>query len=260
MNYGFIGSGNIAVALIKGAIKSGKIKSHEVFIYDSNITVQNKISAEHGVIGVENPEALIHQTDLVFLAVKPPVMPLVLSSIQNCLGEQKRPVVSLAASVKLETMANYLKPQHPILRVMPNLNAAVCSGVNAICKNTYATDNHLHITEKFLNSSGTVHRIDEKEFDLFAALAGCSPAFTYLFMESLAKGAHKHGMNKQEALRIAAQTVLGSAKMLLDSPDHPCLLIDKVCSPGGMTIRGICSLEANGFSPTVVQAMEASMK
>ena len=138
---------------------------------------------------------------------------------------------------------------------MPNLNARIGAGTAAICKNSHVSIDVYQQVKSLLASTSEVYEMEEKLFGVFTAIAGCSPAFTYLYIESLAKGAHKLGMDKEQALAIATKAVLGSAKAMQAAKEHPWGLIDKVCSPGGMTIEGICSLEEDGFGVAVVRAV-----
>ncbi len=260
MKYGFIGAGNIATALIHGAVKSGKVDPTDIIIYNKNTTVQEKIVELTGVIGFSRGEDVATSADVLFFAVKPNVLVDLLPAYNEVLTESSKPpvIVSVAAGVELSLLTKLLEDKTlPIVRAMPNLNSYVGEGISAYCGNENALGWHKDIVANFLKSSGKALELEEKHFGTFAALAGSSPAFGYLFIDSIAKAAHKHGMKKQDALKIAAQAILGSAKMLLESDEHPAALIDKVCSPGGMTIEGIVSLQDRAFESTVVRSLEA---
>ena len=143
---------------------------------------------------------------------------------------------------------------------MPNINAAVGEAVSAFCGNKNATEKDLAFAENMCKSFGTAVSLPEKHFPLFGVIGGSSPAFAYMFIDSLARAAVKNGMPKNQALEICAQAVLGSAKMILESKEHPMELADKVCSPGGTTIEGVLSLRENGFEAAVARAVQAAVE
>ena len=141
---------------------------------------------------------------------------------------------------------------------MPNINAKVCAAISAYCGNERVSAEDKDFVEGFCNAFGKGIEIEEKLFSIYSAIGGCSPAFAYMFIDSLARGAVKNGMTKAAALEVAAQAVLGSAKMILESGEHPWKLVDAVCSPGGTTIEGVASLQNDGFEASVIKAVEAS--
>ena len=143
---------------------------------------------------------------------------------------------------------------------MPNINATVLEAMSAYCCSESVTDDQKEFANKLCSSFGKVIPLSESYFPLFCSIAGCAPAYAYMFIDSLARSAVKNGMNKSVALEIAAQTVLGSAKKILESDEHPWELIDKVCSPGGTTIEGIVSLQKDGFESAVCNAVDAALQ
>lgn len=138
---------------------------------------------------------------------------------------------------------------------MPNINATVGEAMTAYCTNGRPDEQQVKTVERLCSSFGKIIALDEKYFPIFGVLAGAAPAFSYLFIDELARAAVKLGMNKKQALEIAAQTVLGSAKLVAESDEHPFELIDKVCSPGGITIEGVTALQEFGFSNAITQAV-----
>lgn len=130
--------------------------------------------------------------------------------------------------------------------------------MSAYCKNNIVTAEQEEFVNRVFSACGKIVYVEEEQFPIFSAIAGCSPAFAYLYIDSLARAGVKHGMNKKTALEIAAQTVLGSAKLILESGEHPWELIDQVCSPGGTTIEGVLSLQENGFETEITKAVDAS--
>lgn len=259
MNYGFIGSGNMANAIIKGMLKNKVAEKNEIYIYDTNEDAKNNCKNEHGVLGVDSNEQLIEMCDVLILAVKPNIFKSLLPSISKYLSKKQVLIISIAAGQTFETMQNLLGIEVPIIRVMPNMNAAVLESISGISCNENATKDHLAITTKCFRAVGKVLEIEEAKSGAFAGIAGCSPAYTYLFIEALAKAGHKAGFSKKQAVEIVAQAVLGSAKLLLESLEEPHSLIDKVCSPGGSTIEGICVLDEYRFESALVHAVDATI-
>lgn len=143
---------------------------------------------------------------------------------------------------------------------MPNINAKVGAAMSALCANQQVTQAQKELVARLFCAVGQVKELDESFFPLFGVIAGSAPAFAYLFIDSLARAAVKNGMQKQAALEIAAQTVLGSAKLILESGEHPWVLIDQVCSPGGTTIEGIAALQETGFETGIRKAVDAALE
>jgi len=255
MKYGFIGAGNIASALMAGACE--KIGGENIFIYDTNV-VQTKLAEEKfHARGCDNLEELAANAGIIILAVKPYLVKSVLESLKPML-EINHILVSVAASRTLAEISEIL-PDTPLVRVIPNLNAAVGAGVAGYCSKN-ASDEQVEVAMALFKASGLVTEIPESQFNLFTALASSAPAFCYLFAEGLAHAAHKLGMAKPQAREIAAQVMLGSAKTMLADAAHSWELIDRVCSPGGMTVEGVCALEDAGLTSAVVKAVEATVR
>jgi pyrroline-5-carboxylate reductase len=259
MKYGFIGTGNICYAVITGAVKGG-VSCDQIEIYDIDATKTEKLSRETGVASCLQ-EKIISDAEIIFLGLKPNVLPNWLRENAAVLARRKDvpTVVSFAASVNIDSL-NALLPGTPIIRVMPNLNSAIGAGMSAICANALCDEHHIFAVTKFMSACGGTTTIDEQSLDIFTVLAGSSPAFAYLFIDSLARAALSLGLPKAQALEIAAQSVFGSAKMLLESDEHPWELVDRVCSPGGITIEGIRALQEGGFEHTVMQAVIRAVK
>ncbi len=258
MNYGFIGCGNIAKAIIAGLVRSGYADPVSINVFDvSKQAMQNTVNT-FGVKSCSGYEELIKGSNIVFIAVKPKNLINVLVNTKQDLRTSMPIVVSLCAGQTITDIETILDFPIPIVRFMPNLNASVCAGVSAYCANGHIEQELLDVVVSIFKSMGSVVAIDEADFHLFTVLASSAPAFAYLFMESLAKAALKLGMDKSLAQSIVAQTVLGSAKMLTESNEHPQQLIDKVCSPGGITIEGVTTLIERNFESTVIHAVENS--
>ncbi len=258
MKIGFIGAGNMASAIVGGAVKSGKFAPEDIFVYDINSEKADALKNELKINDCVDVDSLIDSVDAVVLAVKPNVFPTLLPSISGKINSAKSLVISIAAGKSVAEINGLLGTEVPVVRIMPNINATVLEAMSAYCCNGLVTDNQKALVEKLCSSFGKVVSIEEEKFSVYSAIAGCAPAFSYMFIDSLARAGVKNGLNKAQALEIAAQTVLGSAKKILESEEHPWELIDKVCSPGGTTIEGVCALQENGFEATVASAVEAS--
>lgn len=260
MTIGFIGGGNMAGAIIKGLLATSLYRPEEVFVTDITPERTKDCAKRLGVAVADTAEALIEHADTVVLAVKPGVFPSLLPSIAPCLQEKNPLVISIAAGKTLGFIEEALGFSPALVRVMPNINAKVGAAMSAFCANQQVTQEQKKLVARLFCAIGQVKELDEAFFPLFGVIAGSAPAFAYLFIDSLARAAVKNGMQKQVALEIAAQTVLGSAKLILEGGEHPWALIDQVCSPGGTTIEGIAALQDAGFEAGVRKSVDAALE
>lgn len=254
---GFIGTGNMASAIIKGVVESGKI-NEEIAVFDINSDKAKSLSALYGVKVFCSAGEIAKQCDKVVLSVKPNIFPALLPSIGDCLKENDPLIISIAAGKTLDYISELLPYDARIVRVMPNINAKVGAAVSAYCGNERANEADLDFVKNLCESFGIALNIEEKLFSAYSAIGGCSPAYAYMFIDSLARAAVKNGMTKAQALQVAAGTVLGSAKMILESDEHPWALVDQVCSPGGTTIEGVAALQKGSFESLVGSAVDAA--
>lgn len=249
MNIGFIGAGNMGCAIIDRLLSDN---------FEGNIYVSRKnkdaLKKMTGVIACENNSQAVQ--DITFLAVKPNMFKSVIDEIKATVKKNNSLVVSMAAGLTTDSIKNMFGFDCKIVRIMPNVNAAVASSTTAICKNEFVIDEEYTIVKELMSKTGQVIDVPENQFSVFSAIAGCSPAYVYTFIDALARGAQKMGMNKKLAIDIAASAVLGSAKYLSLSDEHPQSLVDRVCSPGGTTIEGLCTLEEYKFTAGIVKAVE----
>ena len=255
---GFIGTGNMATAIIKGVLSSGMLKGEEIGVFDLQKEKAQALSDKYGVKTFFSAEELTEKCEKIVLSVKPNVISAVLSEINEKAKEKNPLFISIAAGKSRDFLSSCVSYEGRFVRVMPNINAVVLEAVSAYCCNEKVSSEEKAFVNELLSSFGTAVEIKEDLFSVFSAIAGCSPAFSYMYIDSLARGAVKNGMPKNMALKIAAQAVLGSAKMILQSDEHPWDLVDKVCSPGGTTIEGVTSLQENAFEGTVMNAVQAS--
>lgn len=255
MKYGFIGLGNMASAIIHGMITSNQFASTDVYGINRSPEKTTKLVNKYAIQAAASIEQLVQEVDVIIIAVKPQMFEDVMPAIQQHLTDQQV-VISIAAGKSLDYLHAQLGQNTPIFRVMPNINATI--GASTSCFSTLsATDEQKAMIEQLFSTVGTIIELPEKLFSIFTTIGCASPAFTYLYIDSLARAAVREGMPKDMALEIAASSVLGSAKMVLESDSHPWALIDQVCSPGGTTIQGVTSLQVNHFESTIYDAVDA---
>ncbi|MEK6189685.1 MAG: pyrroline-5-carboxylate reductase [Carnobacterium alterfunditum] len=259
MKVGFIGIGNMASAIIKGIIQNGHTSNQDIYVHNTTPEKLAIFTAETGTHACSSNKELVEKVDILILAAKPNVFPAILTEIKAELAIHRPVVVSIAAGTTIQKLSELLNDSNdiPIIRVMPNLNSQIGEGMTAICGNNYATSEEKTFVLNMFKAVGEAIELPEKDFSTFTALAGSSPAFVFLFIDSLARAAVKNGMSKETATKIAAQAVLGSGKLVLDSSETPWNLIDQVSSPGGTTVEGVLTLEDTGFVSSITKAVQA---
>lgn len=263
MTIGFIGAGTMASAIVQGIVARGVVAARDVVVHDPHGAASATLAERLGVRVAESNEALVDAVDTVVLAIKPQVFEQVLPPLAPALAENGTLVVSIAAGTSLARVAELLGAHgaaQPVVRVMPNVNAQIGAGMAAVAGNAVATAEQVGSVVELFRAVGDAIELPETSFSTFTAIAGSAPAYAFLFIDALARGALKAGMPKALATRIAAQTVLGSARTILETGEHPWELVDKVCSPGGTTIAGLMALEDGGFVSTVVDSVTATIE
>ena len=255
-NIGFIGAGNMGGALATAVAKS----ENKVYLYDACTEKADALAKEIGALSVELGE-LVKASDMIFLGVKPQVLPLVAPTLRPLLEEKGDSLclVSMAAGVTLERLCQLFCSER-IIRIMPNTPVSVGSGVILYALGAGAKGEDEELLLGALKEAGSLKRLDEKLIDAATAVSGCGPAFVYMFIEALADGGVKSGLPRELAQTLAAETLAGAAKLCLESDKHPGELKDAVCSPGGSTIAGVAALEAGAFRATVIDAVEKAYK
>lgn len=254
MKIGFIGAGKMAQAIISGLDK----EKFEVYISSRDFEKTSIIAKNLGVNQAKDNIELSKSVDVVIMSVKPQVMPKVLTEVKDYL--EGKLMLSIAAGLTLENLADLTSKQLEIVRIMPNINATIKESTTAICPNELVADNNLEIAKEIFSSIGQIFQIEEKDFSTFSAIAGSSPAFIYIFIDALSRAGVLHGMPKDLATEIVASTVSASANMLAQSGENPWSLVDKVSSPGGTTVEGVVSLEENKFVASVIDAVTKTIE
>lgn len=255
---GFIGSGNMARAIVAGLVTSG-VPSHSIVVTSRGGASAAALAERHDLSLATSNQELVEKVaggDIV-LAVKPHQIPAVAADLDVPEGTT---IISVAAGTTIETLTG-LFPGARVIRVMPNVNAAIGQSMTALAGGPGVTDEDLDRARGVFDSVGNTTVIDESLFGPFSALAGCSPAFTFEFIEALARGGVKNGLRVEEAIRYAAQAVAGSAALVLASlpESSPANLRDTVTSPGGTTIAGIVAMDGAGFTPAVTAGVQAAI-
>ncbi len=253
---GFIGCGNMAQSMIAGALTSGQVQPSDIVISARTEATRTRVQEKFGVQAFADNADVLRASDVVVLAVKPHMFDSILQEISGSEGADTV-LVSLAPSKSLGWLSEH-GPCKKIIRLMPNTPAAVGEGMTAICANDACTDDDIADIELFINSFGRSARVAESLIDAVIPVSGSAPAYVYMFIEAMADAAVLEGMPRAQAYEFAAQAVLGSAKMVLETAQHPGALKDAVCSPGGTTIEGVRVLERMGMRSAIIEALEAT--
>lgn len=251
---GFIGSGNMAKAMIGGIVKSGLVDSKNLISSDLNESVLEAIRNEFNINTTTKSEDVVKNSDIIIVAVKPNIYDMVLESVKEFIDNEKI-IVTIAAGKTIKSIENVIGEDKKIIRTMPNTPALVNEGMSAICKNKNIVDEELEMVKTIFSAFGKAEIVNEYLIDSVIGVSGSSPAYVFMFIEAMADAAVLYGMPRNQAYKFAAQAVMGSAKMVLETGKHPGELKDMVCSPGGTTIEAVKTLEAEGFRHAVISAM-----
>ena len=251
---GFIGCGNMGSAMVGGLVNSGFSSPSNIIVSTRTEESAKLIQEKYNVNVTTNNEEVVKNSDVIFLAVKPNMYEKVIGELRKDLLQEKL-IITIAAGITISDMEALISDKARIIRTMPNTPALVGEGMSAICPNNNVLDEELKLVIDMYNSFGECVELEEKDFHGFIALCGSSPAYVFIFIEAMADAAVKLGMPRKKAYRMAAQSVLGSAKMVLDTEQHPGELKDMVCSPSGTTIDAVVELEKQGFRNSIIEAM-----
>ena len=257
MKIGFIGTGNMGSAMIKGIVTSEAVSGNDINIFDVNMEKSRELSEKYNVKSLKNEIEIVDNSDIVVLSVKPNIYSYVLEKIKDRIGENKI-IIAIAAGVSIEKIENIIGKK--VVRIMPNTPAQVLEGMTAVVFNKNISEEEKKDVFKILDSFGKSIEIEEKLIHTFTGIAGSLPAYVYMFMEALADGGVLEGMPRDKAYEIVAQTVKGSAEMLLKTGKHPGVLKDEVTSPAGTTIEAVNTLENGNFRGTVINAVRACVE
>ncbi len=258
MKFGFIGMGNMGYAMLKGALSV--FDKEDILFTCPSQDRRDKISQETGVRNVESNAECANNAKYIILAVKPLVYDTVIKNIRDIVTEE-HVIISLAPGIDIASIKDKFDKNVRVVRVMPNTPALVGEGMTGVCMDSKELAlGERDMIEKFFNSFGKMVEVPERLMSAVTCASGSSPAYVYMFIEALADSVVKYGIPRKDAYKLVAQTVLGSAKMVLETGEHPGKLKDDVCSPGGTTIRGVAALEEFGLRNAVIKATDECYK
>ena len=251
---GFIGCGNMGSAIVGGLIKSGFEKPENIIVSTKTEQSASRLYNELKINTTIDNKLVVKESDILFLAVKPNMYKGIIEDVKNLITKEKV-IITIAAGITLDNMNMWLGDGYKIIRAMPNTPALVGEAMTAVCTNGNVSNEEFDYIFNIFESFGKCVELEEKYFHAFIALCGSSPAYIFMFIEAMADGAVKLGISRSKAYEMAAQSLLGSAKMVLDTQKHPAELKDMVCSPGGTTIDAVTELERLGFRSSIIEAM-----
>lgn len=257
MTYGFIGTGNMAGALVRAAVKCAA--AEDILLANRTRKKAERLAAELGCRATDN-ETAARTADMIFLGVKPQMMPQMLGQIAPILRARKERfvLVSMAAGLSIAQIQSMAGGDYPVIRIMPNLAASVGEGVIFYTAGAAVSAEETEAMLALFAKAGRCYPLAEELFGAGSAIAGCGAAYVSLFVEALADGGVSCGLPRAVATECAEQMLFGAAKLLLAGGEHPAVVKDKVCSPGGTTIQGVRALERAGFRSAVIEAVTAA--
>jgi pyrroline-5-carboxylate reductase len=258
MDLGIIGCGIMAENIVRGILTAGLFPATNIIVSDMNAERCNYIKDTFNVhIGSDNKE-VVSQSTTVLIAVKPQNIQEVLAEIEPVTTAEKL-LLSIAAGVTSASISRGLEGKGHIIRIMPNIAAKVLESASALCLGPHATEGDMERAKKIFGAIGKTVPVDEKLMDAVTGLSGSGPAYIFLILEALADAGVKAGIPRNTALKLAAQTCLGAAKLILETGESPAVLKDQVTSPAGTTICGIQTLEKGALRGTIMDAVEAAV-
>lgn len=253
---GFIGAGMMAEAIARGLLNAG-MEPGRITAYDPDTGRCDMCRNALGIPAAESNHGVVEFADVIVLAVKPFVVPKVLDEIGGAVKPEQL-VISIAAGVTIETIHDKLAAGVPVVRVMPNTPCLIGEGASALAPGKHATAEHMKLALEIFRAVGVAVETTEDKLDAVTGLSGSGPAYVYTFIEALADGGVRMGLPKAVALALAAQTVAGAARMVIETGDHPAILRDRVMTPGGTTIAGMSVLEKCAFRSAAMEAVTAA--
>lgn len=253
----FLGGGNMAEALIKGMLSAGVAKAEQMFVTDISSEKLTHLANTYGVAAKKNNREAVGQAAVVILCVKPQIIDVVLEEIAPEVDKSKL-IISIAAGITISRIEKVLSKGSRIVRVMPNTPALVLAGAAAIAAGTHATQTDMTVAQEIFGAVGRAVVVEEKLMDAVTGLSGSGPAYVFTIIEALSDAGVKAGIPRALSLELAAQTVFGAAKMVVETKEHPGKLRDMVTSPGGTTIAGLHELENGRLRAVLMNAVEAA--
>ena len=256
MKLGFIGTGNMASAIMGGIIKNNVIPAEEIIGADLFAPGRERVQKEYGINVTADNKEVAQKAETIILSVKPQFYESVIADIKDVVTD-KQIIITIAPGKTLAWLAEQFGKEVKIVRTMPNTPAMVGEGMTAVCPNEHLTEDEIAYVKSLLESFSRAEIVPERLMDVVTAVSGSSPAYVFMLIEAMADAAVEQGMPRAQAYKFAAQAVMGSAKMVLETGKHPGELKDMVCSPAGTTIKAVRVLEKEGFRSAVIEAMDA---
>ena len=242
-------------AMLGALVKSDNINNEDIIVSTKSNESAKRINEEFGVQTTVVNSEVAEKSNILFLAIKPYFFKEVIEEIEDIVSDDTI-IISIAAGVTIGQIEEWFGKSVKVVRTMPNTPALVGEGMSAVCPNKNITLDELEYVGRLYNSFGKYEILEEKDFHAFIALCGSSPAYVSMFIEAMADAGVKLGIPRAKAYKLAEQSILGAAKLALETGKHPGVLKDEVCSPGGTTIEAVIDLEKNGFRNTVISAVE----
>lgn len=259
MKLGFIGCGNMAQAMITGILTQKVVNPNDLIVSNPREEKMAQLKEKFGILTTTENQKVARESDILILAVKPQVYQAVIKEIKEEVTTEQI-IVTIAAGVSMAATERQFGKEMKIVRVMPNTPALVGEGMSGLCCNEYVTDEEFDQVHQIFESFGKAEKITENLMDAVVGVSGSGPAYVYMFIEAMADAGVAQGLPRQQAYTFAAQTLLGSAKMVLETGKHPGELKDAVCSPAGTTIEAVNVLEKKGMRSAVIEAVTAAAK
>jgi len=257
MKLGFIGVGNMGGAILKGYLSANGEKSADISIFDTSVEKTAEFT-KAGCYACDNIGELVKRSDFIIIGVKPNIFEIVLPEIAKEY-EASKVLVSIAAGITMSYIGGFVGKNAKVIRTMPNTPALVLEAMTAICRNGNITDDDMKSVENIFSQVGKIYEIPESLIHCAIGVSGSSPAYTYMYIDALATAAEENGLDRQQALVCAAQSVLGAAKMVLEGDVDPVQLRINVCSPGGTTIEAVQKLQESKFEEIVKDGFQAAV-
>jgi len=255
---GFVGGGNMAEAIIKGLLEAA-CPTEKIMVAEPSDLRREHLAEAYNVNVTSDNLEVIRQCDVVVLAIKPQIADEVISGIASAYRKETL-LVSILAGASCAAIEGHFDLPARVVRVMPNTPALVGEGATAICQGHNTSREDLMLVQHLFETVGQVQVIDERQMDAVTGLSGSGPAYVYTIIEALADGGVREGLRRDIAHALAVQTVVGAALMVRETGEHPAILRDRVCSPGGTAITGVSTLERNGLRTTLMEAVSAASK
>jgi pyrroline-5-carboxylate reductase len=257
LRIGFLGAGKMATALARGWLQAGLVTAEHILASDPSGQARNQFTHEVGASSVDDNTQVVERSDVLIFAVKPQNMASLLAEIRPSVAARHL-IISIAAGVTLNQLADGVGPDHRLIRVMPNTPCLVGASAAGYAAGATATAADCRLVDRLMSSVGKAFALPEKLLDAVTGLSGSGPAYVFLMIEALSDGGVRMGLPRDVATQLAAQTVFGAAKMQLETNQHPSVLKDQVASPGGTTMAGLHALENAGFRAALMDAVQAA--